>query len=83
MCLRLTLKWKDFPCQFIGCSWAMWTNFLSSEHKPFLLEVEERVTINISRCVHDRVRTRPQALRLLKPYPTDFIFLNCGNNLKG
>lgn len=64
---------KDFSHQFTGSSWATWTNGLSSEHKTFLLEVEERGTANISRCVSGRVRTRTRALKLLVPYLTVFI----------
>lgn len=75
---------KDFLHQFTGNSWATWTNDLRSEHKIFLLEVEKRVTANVSKCVSGRVSARSQALRLLMPYLTVFIyfFINCGNNPK-
>lgn len=69
---------KDFLHQFTGSSWAIWTNGLSSEHKTLLLEIEERVTANISRCVSGRVRTRTQALNLLMPYITgSFVVVVC------
>lgn len=65
---------KDFLHQFTGNSWATWTNDLRLEHKIFLLEVENRVTANVSKCVSGRVSARSQALRLLVPYLTVFIY---------